>query len=125
MHCEVCGRLYPEKHHIVFRSQGGLDFPLNYKYLCCIHHRGSNTGPHRCKKIDLEYKKELQAQLKNKLTKDYYTENEIVKILELNRTQAKKICRKFLLYKEGYKTEDIIFRLMGKRNYDIEEGESK
>ncbi|BAQ14700.1 hypothetical protein CBB2_2590 [Clostridium botulinum] len=115
-HCEVCGRLYPEKHHIVSKSQGGLDFFLNFKYLCVEHHKGKKS-PHMCKKIDLEYKKELQAKLKNKLIQDYYTENELIKILELNRRQVKKMCRKFLLYKEGYKTEDIIRRLMGGKLY--------
>ncbi len=70
-----------------------------------------------CKKIDLKYKKELQAKLKNELIQDYYTENELIKILELNRRQVKKMCRKFLLYKEGHKTEDIIRRLMGSKLY--------
>ena len=33
--CEVKGCNQPgQRHHIVFRSQGGLDFKLNYKYLC-------------------------------------------------------------------------------------------
>lgn len=115
-YCAECGRIHAEKHHIIFKSQGGLDFTLNYKNLCFEHHKG-NLGPHRNKKIDLEYKRELQAKLKNKLSKEYYTENELVKILELNKTQAKKICKKFPLYKEGYKAEDIICRIMGGRIY--------
>jgi hypothetical protein len=115
--CEVCGKNVVERHHIIFRSQGGLDFPLNYKYLCLEHHK-ENKGPHRNKKIDLEYKLELQVKLKNILDKDYYTENELIKILELNRTQAHKICRKFPLYKEGYKKEDIIRRLLGGKVYE-------
>jgi hypothetical protein len=115
--CEVCGRNIVERHHIIFRSQGGLDFPLNYKYLCSEDHKG-NKSPHRNKKIDLEYKQELQAKLKSILDKHYYTENELIKLLELNRTQAHKICRKFPLYKEGYKKEDIIRRLLGGRIYE-------
>lgn len=114
--CEVCGRNIVERHHIIFRSQGGLDFPLNYKYLCSEDHRGNNS-PHRNKKTDLAYKLELQAKLKNLLCKDFYSRKEIIDILELNRTQAFKICRKFPRYKEGYAREDIIRRLMGGRIY--------
>lgn len=29
-----------EKHNIVFKSQGGIDFELNYKYLYSEDHRG-------------------------------------------------------------------------------------
>ncbi len=116
-YCAECGRIHAEKHHIVFKSQGGLDFPLNFKFLCEEHHRG-NKSPHRCKEKDLEYKRELQAKLKNKLNKNYYTENELVKVLGLNKLQAKKMCKKFPLYKEGYKTEDIICRIMGGRIYE-------
>ncbi len=32
-YCEICGD-YADVHHIVHRSEGGLDFKLNYKYLC-------------------------------------------------------------------------------------------
>mgnify|MGYP001350181159 CR=1 FL=1 len=120
--CEKCGlNQNVERHHIVFKGQGGLDFPLNYKNLCKEHHHG-NLGPHNNRKIDLEYKRELQAKLKNKLTKEYYNESELVKLLELGKTQAKKICKKFPLYKEGYKKEDIIRRIMGGRIYELDSG---
>ena len=46
-YCEICGD-YADVHHIVHRSEGGLDFKLNYKYLCKKHHR-SKLGPHRDK----------------------------------------------------------------------------
>ena len=39
--CEVPGCNLPgQRHHIVFRSQGGLDIPMNFKYLCPEHHTG-------------------------------------------------------------------------------------
>lgn len=47
-----------EKHHIVFKSQMGLDFELNYKYLTSEDHRG-NEGPHKNREKNLEYKREL------------------------------------------------------------------
>ena len=55
-YCEICGD-YADVHHIVHRSEGGLDFKLNYKYLCKKHHR-SKIGPHRDKVVDLNYKLE-------------------------------------------------------------------
>ena len=61
--CEVKGCNHPgQRHHIVFRSQGGLDFKLNYKYLCPEHHTG-NESPHKKKEIDLKYKREMQMEL--------------------------------------------------------------
>lgn len=43
--------MFIEKHHIVFKSQGGLDFDLNYKYLDSNSHRG-NLGPHKNKETE-------------------------------------------------------------------------
>lgn len=44
--CEVPGCGKPgQRHHIVFRSQGGLDIPVNYKYLCPEHHTGNESPP--------------------------------------------------------------------------------
>lgn len=105
-----------ERHHIVFRSQGGLDFPLNYVYLTTEEHKG-NEGPHLSREKDLQLKRELQARLQSKLTKDYYSTNELEKVLNLKRGQAKLICRKFTYYPEGYARDEIIRRLMGGKLY--------
>ncbi|MDP4143783.1 MAG: HNH endonuclease [Bacillota bacterium] len=113
--CEVCGKL-ADKHHIVYRSQGGVDFPLNFKYLCSEHHRGKN-GPHKNRKLDLEYKLELQNKLESLMYKDYYTIDELVGILEINKGMLKKLLKDYRLYKEGYRTSDIITRLMGRKIY--------
>ena len=106
----------PEKHHIVFRSQGGLDFELNYKYLTLEQHQG-NDGPHLCKKANLKYKKELQERLEILLDKDFYDEYDLIEILGLKGQQAKKAFGKIQKYQEGMKREDIIRRLMGGRMY--------
>lgn len=115
MECEVCGR-EAEKHHIVFRSQGGLDFELNYKMLCFEHHKG-NEGPHSCRKTDLKYKVELQKKLQELLDKKFYSEEEVRSILGINKKQADKIFRRFRIYSEGYDKNEIIMRLMGGRLY--------
>lgn len=114
--CEVCSR-QADIHHIVHKNEGGLDFPLNYKYLCPEHHRGKQ-GPHRNSKIDIEYKLEMQEKLRNILNKNFYTMEELIIILDLNKTRAKKFFKDLKLFKEGYKKEDIIYRLMGRKIYD-------
>lgn len=105
-----------EKHHIIFKSQGGLDFELNYKYLSSEDHRG-NDGPHLNRETDLRYKRELEATLRMKLFDDYYTVEELIEILGLNSKQAHKAFRQVQKCKRGMKREDIIRRLMGGRLY--------
>jgi hypothetical protein len=114
--CEICGR-EADVHHLVHKNEGGLDFSLNYKYLCPDHHRGKN-GPHKNKRIDLEYKLELQYRLERILEKEFYGIEELNDILGLNKTKAKKFFKELKLYKEGYKKDDIIYRLMGKVHYN-------
>lgn len=113
--CEICG-IQGDIHHIVHKHEGGLDFPLNYKCLCNEHHRGKN-GPHRNKKTDIQYKLELQDKLHEILPKNFYTPEQLIEILNLNKCKTKKFFKDLKIYKEGYKTEDIIFRLMGRKQY--------
>lgn len=113
--CVVCGK-DGERHHIVYKSQGGLDFPLNYVYLCAEHHRGVN-GPHKNRKVDLEYKLDMQRRIERILTNDYYKMKDFMELLHINKRQAKVITSDFRLYKEGYKTIDIIKRIMGGKLY--------
>jgi hypothetical protein len=105
-----------EKHHITFKSQGGLDFELNYKRLTPEQHRGPK-GPHRCRKTDLRYKRELQRKLENILTDEFYTVEELIEILGLKERQAYKAFRQVPKHGKGMKREDAIFRLMGNRFY--------
>ena len=119
--CEICGR-EADIHHIVHKNEGGLEFPLNYKYLCSEHHRGK-FGPHKNNKIDIEYKLELQDRLENILHKDFYTMEELIEILNLNKTKAKKFFKELKLHKEGYSKADIVYKLMGRKRYNEYMGE--
>jgi hypothetical protein len=114
--CEICGKK-ADIHHIVHRNEGGLDFSSNYKYLCSKHHRGKN-GPHRDNKIDIAYKLELQDKFKEILPKDFYGMEDLILLLNLNKSKAKKFFKDLRLYKEGYKKSEIIYRLMGKHSYN-------
>ena len=104
-----------ERHHIVYKSQGGLDFELNYKRLSPEDHRG-NYGPHLNRKVDLAYKIEMEAQLRKILTKEYYNIKELIDILGLKEKQANRAFRK-LLKPDGIEREAVIFRLMGNSFY--------
>lgn len=104
-----------ERHHIVFRSQGGLDFRLNIKRLTPEQHRGKN-GPHMNRETDLKYKRELQEKLYELLPDEYYTYQELRKIIGLKKSQEKHF--KAVPKKAGVmKKEDVIRRLMGGRLY--------
>ncbi|MGE5628939.1 MAG: HNH endonuclease [Solirubrobacterales bacterium] len=109
--CELCGRL-ADKHHIVHRSDGGVDFPLNIIYLCSEHHRGKD-GPHKNRSIDLQYKIQLKQKLEIVLKDDFYKIEKLIELLQINRGMMKRILKELKLYKEGYRTKDVIYRLMG------------
>lgn len=113
--CEVCGNK-ADIHHIIHKREGGLDFYLNYKYLCHYHHRG-NLGPHKNKLVDLTYKLELQNNLKFLLLKEHYTLEELHKLLFISRNSLKRLTKNIKLYKEGYSSNEIIFTLMGKKDF--------
>lgn len=104
-----------ERHHVVFKSQGGLDFPLNYQYLSPEQHRGK-FGPHMNREMDLHYKREMQKALEKVLTKNTYSIEELIILLELEPTQANKAFKKLLTYK-GIGRGTVIRRLMGGRFY--------
>ena len=116
MNCEICGAK-GDIHHIVYRGHGGLNFELNYKYLCKKHHRGIH-GPHKNKIIDYKYKLEMQDKLCSIFIKTYYSIDSINEILRLSISSRKKIQNKLFLYKEGYKNSELIFFLMGDHYYN-------
>lgn len=116
--CEICNKP-ADIHHIIHRSEGGLDIEINYKYLCEEHHRGK-LGPHHSMEIDLKYKLELQNKLFNILAKKFYTIKELSKTLNLSLNVTKRITKELRLYKEGYKKDDIILYLMGGTLYTEE-----
>lgn len=113
--CEVCGRA-ADKHHVVHRSEGGIDFPMNIKHLCHEHHRGK-TGPHKNRSTDIQYKLQLQDSLKSILSKEYYKSEELAHILMINGGTARKLTKDLKTNKEGYRSKDIIYRLMGEQEY--------
>ena len=105
-----------QKHHIVFRSQGGLDFDLNYAYLTVEQHTGS-SGVHNCREYDLRLKRELQDKLFQIFSKRTYSLEEIINLLKLKRKQAEKAFKRVAYTGAGYASEDIVKRLMGGKFY--------
>jgi len=116
--CEICNKK-ADIHHIVHRSEGGLDIELNYKYLCEKHHRGKD-GPHHSIETDIQYKLELQDKLYSLLPKEYYTFKELGQILDISINALKRITKNIKLYKEGYKKQTIILTIMGGTLYSEE-----
>jgi hypothetical protein len=118
--CEVCRKPYSELHHVIYKSQAKyLEYvPLNFKYLCPEHHRG-NKSPHMDKKIDLQYKRELQAKVNKLITLNYYSLDRLKDILGISKKECERVVKHCLLHKEGYAKEDIVKRLLGGRVYDI------
>ena len=116
--CEICNK-EADIHHIVHKSEGGLDIDLNYKYLCEEHHRGKN-GPHRSLEIDIKYKIEMQNKLYKILSKDFYSSKELSVILNASINIIKRITKNLKQYKEGFKKDDIIRSIMGGTLYNEE-----
>ena len=114
--CEVCGKP-ADKHHIVYKSQGGIEFPLNFRYLCALHHRG-NMGPHKNRRLDLEYKLNMQRNLEDILIEEIYHIEELVTLLNINKGMIKRLFKEYKLDDKGFRKTDIIFRLMGRKKYD-------
>lgn len=115
--CEVPGCGKPgQRHHIVFRSQGGLDIPVNYKYLCPEHHTG-NESPHRNKEIDTKYKRDEQMELFALFFEDTYTLKEIKELIGRDLKGLEKKFKKVPNIAGVYKREDIVRALMGGRLY--------
>jgi len=114
--CEVCGKP-ADKHHIVYKSQGGIEFPLNFRYLCALHHRG-NIGPHKNRILDLEYKLDMQRKLENILIKEVYLIEELEPLLNINKGMIKRLFKDGKFEDKGFRRADIIFKLMGRKKYD-------
>ena len=114
--CEICGKP-ADKHHIVYKSQGGIEFTLNFRYLCTQHHRGK-LGPHKNRRLDLEYKLDMQRKLENILIKEFYSTGEIENLLKINKGIIKRLFKEYKISDKGYKKSDIIFKLMGRKRYD-------
>jgi len=114
--CEVCGKP-ADKHHIVYKSQGGIEFGLNFRYLCSFHHRGK-MGPHKNRRLDLEYKLNMQRRLEEILINEFYSTPDLEILLNINKGIVKRIFEKYKQNDKGFRKTDIIFRLMGLKRYD-------
>lgn len=115
--CEFPGCKKPgQLHHIVFRSQGGLNIPTNYKYLCVDHHTG-NDSPHKNKAIDMQYKLEQQEKLFKIFSENSYTIKQIAELIGYDKARIEKRFRKVPSRAGQYEREDIIRALMGGRLY--------
>lgn len=117
--CEFPGCMEPGYgHHIVFKAQGGLNIPLNYKYLCSEHHNIGKESPHKSREIDLQYKKELQERYMRLFKDEKYTFAEICKKLRCRERMLEKAFKCVPAQGESYQREDIIRTLMGGKIYD-------
>ena len=57
--CVYCGRPYPEIHHYIERSRGGLGIEENLVCLCTVCHKQlHDTGDKRIKRFIKEYLQE-------------------------------------------------------------------
>lgn len=115
--CEVCGAP-GERHHIVFRSHGGLNINVNYAYLCTWHHTQGPDAPHRNHWRDLLLKLRMQRDLENMLWAETYRVEEIAEIIGIGRRSLEKKMRRVPNEQGNYKREDIIKFLMGGKLYD-------
>ena len=105
------------QHHIVFRSHGGMDFPLNLVELSQEDHEG-DMGPHKNRETDLM----LKTGLQNKLF-ELFPEEELFDIdtisEKLGRT-SKYFAPRFRKVPQVagmYKGIDVVKHLMGGRFY--------
>lgn len=104
------------KHHIVFRSQGGLDFDLNLIELTYEDHEGNN-GPHRNWLVDRKLKLELQDKLSEIFHEENYTIDQIAKLLGKSTRYFEKHFKRVPTAAGLYQSEDIIRKLMGGKIY--------
>lgn len=105
------------RHHIVFQSQGGLDFDLNFKYLTYEEHEGNN-GPHLNREVDRAYKLELQGKLQKLfLSEELYTEEQVAKKLGRSTKYWQSHLRKVWRTAGLMRGEDLVRFLMGGQLY--------
>lgn len=115
--CEVCGKP-GQRHHIVFRSHGGLNIEVNYCYLCAWHHIDGPDAPHRNRETDLRLKIRMQRDLENLFWRNTYTLEEIADRIGLSKKTLAKKMRTVKHRMEDYGRKDIITFLMGGRLYE-------
>lgn len=88
----------------------------NHIYLCPEHHRGKYS-PHMNRGLDLELKKSMQSKLEELFNRKYYNIREIQELLGCSGRQAENIIKNLSIYKDGFKKEDLLRKMMGGRLY--------
>ncbi len=105
------------KHHIVFRSQGGLDFDLNLAEMTLEEHEGDD-GPHRNREKDLALKRGLQGKLFELFPEgDYFDIDTISRKLGRTSRYFDKHFRKVPMVGGLFPGEEVVRRLMGGKLY--------
>lgn len=105
------------RHHIVFKSHGGLDYSLNMIELTNEEHEGDD-GPHRNRERDLELKRALQMRLRELFPEEeLFTIEEIAGKLGRTKRYFGPHFRKVPMTEGKYRGHDIVKKLMGGRFY--------
>jgi hypothetical protein len=71
----------------------------------------SSIGSTRSKELEAE----LQAKLEELFFKPYYNPQIIKKLLNYTDKELRDMTKVLLIHTDGYKREDIIFRLLGRK----------
>lgn len=108
-------------HHVVFRSQGGVDHYYSKIKIPMGFHE-SDRGPHKNRETDLALKREMQKELFDAFSEaDTYDIDSILLILQPeNERSGAKLRRQLEKTKNNageYKAEDIVRTLMGRKLY--------
>ena len=108
--CELC-KLRPasEIHHIIYRShcKALIKSDINLIPLCQICHAKVHRGK-ESKELNHKLRLQFQNKLEILLDKEYLTEKEINDVLKISQTALRGLLKTLIVYKEGYKREDVI-----------------
>ena len=118
--CEIPGCIHEgcHSHHIVFRSQGGPDIPMNLIRLCPYHHNMSPESVHMNPALDKCLKCELQREYESLFTESELAVELVANRIGMSRKKAEKYFSKTQKNPDGtMDREYIIRRLMGGRLY--------
>lgn len=114
--CEICGRP-GQKHHIIFRSQGGMNIDLNYAWLCQEHHTDGKAAVHNNRSLDLKLKIRLQKELEKLFPEETYQIGEVAERIGYNRRRLEKRMKAVPRRAGEFERTEIIRFLMGGKLY--------
>ena len=114
--CEICGRP-GQRHHIIFRSHGGMNVWFNYAWLCAEHHTAGPDAVHRNHDFDLVLKIMLQRKLEDLFSEPEYGVSKIAKIAGYDRRRLACRMKRVPKHCGKYRREDVITFFMGGKLY--------